>query len=308
MDLPRSVDYTRNVADRRQRRWPSICYCVVVWVAVVAVTGPAFAANVRVVGAELRISLEDSQPHAIAVQRDPDPLSTALGIVDPVGTQEVPEAGRCNAVLPGTQRCVSAPPSASFVEINAVLGLSNDSLIFAPSLSSVEIDVQGGPGRDSILGGGPSWVEGGPGRDQIVGGSGRDKLFGGNGSDSLSGGRGRQDLLYGGPGDDRLKGGKGVDQLFGGWGDDTVKGGGGSDILDEQESVGRDKLIGGKGADRIVNFDSGHDRIEGGEGRDDIRTINRERDIVDCGPGNDFVWPDRWDKLKRCERVALDPF
>jgi RTX calcium-binding nonapeptide repeat (4 copies) len=72
-------------------------------------------------------------------------------------------------------------------------------------------------------------LEGGPGRDRLVGGAMADLLEGDGGQDSIAGGRG-QDHLIGGPGADNLTGGAASDWLMGGGGPDRLSGGGGKDL------------------------------------------------------------------------------
>ena len=72
-------------------------------------------------------------------------------------------------------------------------------------------------------------LEGGPGRDRLVGGALADLLKGDAGADSLAGGGG-QDRVIGGPGADNLTGGGGGDWLVGGGGPDKLSGGGGKDL------------------------------------------------------------------------------
>jgi hypothetical protein len=72
-------------------------------------------------------------------------------------------------------------------------------------------------------------LEGGPGRDRLVGGAMADLLEGDGGSDSMAGGGG-QDHLSGGPGADNLTGGVANDWLSGGGGPDKLSGGGGRDL------------------------------------------------------------------------------
>ncbi len=98
-----------------------------------------------------------------------------------------------------------APLVAGF-EVNA--GLGNDSVAVASTVT-IPVTMRGGPGDDTLSGGG-----------------GADKLIGGAGSDRLSGHAG-DDLLFGGPGDDTISGGSGNDRLRGGPGTDTIGGGSG---------------------------------------------------------------------------------
>jgi Ca2+-binding RTX toxin-like protein len=97
----------------------------------------------------------------------------------------------------------------------------------------VGFEVNGGEGDDTfsvssviVL---PVTMRGGPGNDTLVGGGLSDKLIGGAGNDKLTG-RGGDDLLYGGPGNDELLGGAGNDVLRGGP-SDVMNGGAGHNTL-----------------------------------------------------------------------------
>jgi hypothetical protein len=81
----------------------------------------------------------------------------------------------------------------------------------------------------AVVDGQPRPLEGGPGRDRLVGGMLADLLEGDGGADSLAGGGG-QDQLIGGPAPDNLSGGGAADWLLGGSGPDKLSGGGGKDV------------------------------------------------------------------------------
>jgi Ca2+-binding RTX toxin-like protein len=81
----------------------------------------------------------------------------------------------------------------------------------------------------AVVDGQPRPLEGGPGRDRLLGGTLADLLEGDGGADSLAGGGG-QDQLIGGPGADNLSGGGAADWLLGGSGPDKLSGGGGKDV------------------------------------------------------------------------------
>ena len=81
----------------------------------------------------------------------------------------------------------------------------------------------------AVIDGQPRPLEGGPGRDRLVGGAMADLLEGDGGADSLAGGGG-QDRMIGGPGADNLSGGGAADWLVGGGGPDKLSGGGGKDL------------------------------------------------------------------------------
>ncbi|MDO5613422.1 MAG: calcium-binding protein [Paracoccus sp. (in: a-proteobacteria)] len=145
----------------------------------------------------------------------------------------------------------------------------------------------GGNGNDVIYGGsGRDTLLGGAGRDTLDGGTGNDLLRGGDGNDRLLGGSG-DDTLEGGAGNDRLLGGTGNDRLFGGSGSDTLEGNGGNDLL--RGEGGNDRLLGGAGHDTL-NGGAGNDVLIGGAGND--RLIGGAgRDTMTGGQGADsFVF------------------
>jgi Ca2+-binding RTX toxin-like protein len=83
--------------------------------------------------------------------------------------------------------------------------------------------LEGGPGRDRIVGGGMADLLMGKGAaDSMAGGGGQDQLIGGSGADNLSGG-GAADWLVGGGGPDKLNGGASRDVCRGSGAFDTAK-------------------------------------------------------------------------------------
>jgi hypothetical protein len=99
------------------------------------------------------------------------------------------------------------------------LGGGSDTLDSDPALAVMIGGVIDGQSRP---------LEGGPGRDRLVGGAAADLLEGDGGSDSIAGGGGA-DQLRGGPGPDNLSGGAANDWLSGGGGPDKLGGGAGRD-------------------------------------------------------------------------------
>jgi hypothetical protein len=130
-------------------------------------------------------------------------------VIDSVAPLEV--GGTICENTPGmpTELVCKAPLVAGF-EVNA--GEGDDTVSVA---SAVEV---------------PVTMRGGPGRDTLTGGGGPDKLIGGDGNDKLAG-RGGDDLLFGGEGNDEIFGGGGDDILRGGTGHDTVTGGTGENVV-----------------------------------------------------------------------------
>jgi chitodextrinase len=118
--------------------------------------------------------------------------------------------------------------------------------------------------------------------DLLLGTSAGERILGRGGNDRLEG-FGGADCLYGSAGRDTLLGGSGNDRLYGGTGNDRVGGG-----------TGNDRLSGGMGHDRLLG-DGGRDTIEARDGR---------RDVVDCGSGRDTARVDRYDRVRRCEKVT----
>ncbi len=163
-------------------------------------------------------------------------------------------------------------------------------------------NITGGPGNDTIIGGGMSddyLFDGdrdpfrGEGYDYLFGGDGDDDLYGGAGYDGLSGGEGNDYLdlgegggwISGDGGDDVLMGGSGGDILGGGNGNDHLYGGEGSDYLDGGN--GDDELYGGEGSD-YIDGGEGNDTLDGGQG-DDYLYAGTGNDDISGGDGRDYL-------------------
>lgn len=165
--------------------------------------------------------------------------------------------------------------------------------------SAWSVRLNGGPGDDSITGGGV--LEGGPGNDHLVsnsrfattliGGSGNDTLRGNSGNDHLRGGSGR-DLLVGGSGHDWLSGGTDDDSLQGERGNDTLLGGDGNDSLDGGKDA--DKLLGGTGNDVLYGgpalLSRDRDWLLGQDGDDTLMvSALDQRHTLNGGSGSDLL-------------------
>ncbi len=111
-------------------------------------------------------------------------------------------------------------------------GNPNELVCKAPLVAGFEVNA--GPRDDSVAVAStvtiPVTMRGGPGDDTLSGGGGADKLIGGAGNDRLSGHAG-DDLIFGGPGIDTITGGSGNDMLRGGPGKDTISGGSGQNSI-----------------------------------------------------------------------------
>lgn len=132
-----------------------------------------------------------------------------LTIVSPEGVNSPAGVTQCTQDSP-TQ--VSCDPG--FIgAITAALLEGNDTFKASPGLPVI---------FGAVINGRKMPLDGGPGRDRIVGAAGPDHLVGGPGPDNLSG-NGNGDLLEGNSGRDKLKGGPGKDFCNGGSGKDVAK-------------------------------------------------------------------------------------
>lgn len=149
-------------------------------------------------------------------------LTSPEGIVEPDGP-----APECIQDSPTQVSCVPSYIGA----IRGDLGAGNDTFTAQTTLPTLigislvieERPLNGGPGRDRIVGGlGGDLITGGAGADALLGFGGGDLIRGEAGRDSLSGG-GSSDNLMGGSGADKLHGGAARDLCNGGGGVDTAK-------------------------------------------------------------------------------------
>ena len=144
-------------------------------------------------------------------------LTAPEGLRDPDGTGANCSLDNANAGEETAQQVSCAPGYIS--AIVGSLGRGSDVFDADPALTV---------GLGTALTGDQRPLDGGPGRDRLVGGAAVDLLGGSGGPDSLVGGAG-DDFLTGGPGADNLSGGIGVDALFGLGGPDRLNGGAGQD-------------------------------------------------------------------------------
>jgi hypothetical protein len=239
-----------------------------------------------------------------------------------------------------SQGCVENPPEPFPVE--ATLGGGADVFVvsqlctvrqFAESFS-FSVNVDGGPGSDTISGGAHrDTLRGGDLGDTLRGLGGDDVLQGDGGSDVLDGGEGVDTVTYaeratpvtariggestgvGGEADDidtsveDVTGGGGNDRLFGTSGPNQLTGGGGFDEL--SGFAGTDELLGGSGGDTINGGDGG-DTLSGAGDADRIEARDGVIDQISCGSGSDTVIADLADfftgsaTLPRRNRNGLD--
>ncbi len=122
----------------------------------------------------------------------------------------------------------------------------------------------GGGGNDTITGFGSDTIYGDKGNDLITGG-GHSVIDGGDGNDTIFGGHGNK--LYGGPGDDSIKGGNGNNAIHGGPGNDTLYAGPATNTIDGGD--GNDTIFARNGQKDFLNGGSGFDTAQ----RDNSATI-----------------------------------
>ncbi|MFO0841536.1 MAG: calcium-binding protein [Gemmataceae bacterium] len=177
-------------------------------------------------------------------------------------------------------------------------GQGDDDVIFAGDGND---KLYGGAGDDHLDGqGGNDWAFGDVGNDKLYGGTGNDQLYGGRGNDwffgddgddlldgqqdndTVYGGRGN-DTLFGLGGDDFLDGQQDNDTIFGGEGNDTLFGLGGNDKL--YGEAGSDRLDGGEGNDGLFGGIGWTDVLIGGGGADRLLQFAREDNLVDLDRG-----------------------
>ncbi|EEE35189.1 hemolysin-type calcium-binding protein [Rhodobacteraceae bacterium KLH11] len=202
--------------------------------------------------------------------------------------------------------------------LEGVAGDDRNNVIDASS-STVQNQLSGGAGNDTLLGGSSGDILiGGAGADTLQGNGGDDTLFidaadlasgnvqGGDGYDTARI-MGSDDVTlilahhgleaaFGGDGSDTISGAGLTDNttLYGGDGDDTITGGNGDDEL--FGDTGNDQINGGDGGDTIfggtgadtINGDKGADTLLGGTGND---TLNggMGHDYINGGDGNDIL-------------------
>jgi Ca2+-binding RTX toxin-like protein len=236
-------------------------------------------------------------------------LHDASGVAD--GAQVTDVAGAvasegCEQVDPTTVRCVlpvMGPPP--FIEIDLDGGPGNDLLVG----DGVTEELRGGPGDDVLDGSRQPHgrLDGGPGADRLIAPAptpsapfGGPLMDGGAGADVMTGNGlvaydGRQrgirvDLRSRAP----VQGAPGEGDVIDG--PNGVIGGDGGDVLiagkrraELQGGDGADRLVGGPRSDVILG-DAGSDVIRGGGGADELLGGNtRDGDRISGGPGADRV-------------------
>ena len=199
----------------------------------------------------------------------------------------------------------------------------NDSVTGYNSLLE-QLVIYGGPGNDTLRGGGYNdWIYGQDGDDNVEGRSGADLVSGGNGTDladfstysaalnisldnvwndtgtggaadnvwydveNINGGYGN-DTVTGSAYNNYLQGAGGKDYLYGLDGNDTLDGGVGG-VAVYSQNTGDDVLIGGNHNDTLHASDHGNNHMVGGEGDDWMHGYGGN-DYMDGLAGNDLMY------------------
>ena len=123
-----------------------------------------------------------------------------------------------------------------------------------------------------------------------------DRMYGYGGADLMYG-YGRGDYMYGGDESgwgDKMLGGRGADRMNGEGGDDALYGGNGNDTIN------------GGGGDDLVQGDNGNDTLRTGTGVNRVNAQDGQRDWIICGNPSDLVYYDRGlDVLEGCGGSGL---
>jgi hypothetical protein len=192
-------------------------------------------------------------------------------------------AGRVTGVsvsLDGTAND-GAPGEGDDVEgtIKVIGGSGPDVLTAPQGPDALGMKFASGPGDDVVTGGaGGDHLEGGPGRDQVLGNAGDDVIVGAADPDAVDGGEGRDRLnvrtnmparvsLDPARGDATFTHASGIEELRGGSGPDLVIGSDSAEAIDETPG-GRDLIYAGGGDDRITTSGFPGSYVDAGSGKD----------------------------------------
>jgi hypothetical protein len=183
------------------------------------------------------------------------------------------------------------------VPVNAALGAGNDVVYFR--VGGQAVDVEGGPGNDTIRAGAADFFHAG---DTVSSA----RVSGGDGDDTMEAFRGTTEATFlGGPGNDTAEGASA--------GTTTFDGEAGDDSFAVRHVAGTLRLLGGDGDDTIKLEDvdsasSARTEVRAGGGEDEIEPrTDGGRDLIDCGAGSDSIEASaenqRW-RLLRSRYVA----
>lgn len=184
------------------------------------------------------------------------------------------------APAPDTIECVPAPAGT----VGTIASLDPQDTVSGPCGSTAnyatgQVIVRGTTANDSLYPGrGPSFIYALEGDDNVYTGSGH-RAYGGPGNDSMYGGG----LMLGGTGDDRLDAGEntgGPSSLGGESGNDFITGSNSADKVDG--GSGTDRISTRGGSDAIKARDGERDSIRCGTGSDIVSADERDSVARDC--------------------------
>lgn len=259
-------------------------------------------------------------PIGMVCVEPPDPCRSARGRNDTIDAgpgRDVVEGRGGADVIVGGEGDDRIDGGAGCDELLADQGVAEGS--WQPWDDRATAQVNGGPGGDDVVTGGPGddAVAGGPGDDALDGGTGSDRIDPGSGTDVASGGgtgaRGYDTASYswrtqplalsldGLPND----GEAGEADLI--LATEVLIGGSGPDLLlgDSRSTPnpisggfgGGNNLVGRGGDDTIVGGGGYHDVLDGGDGSDRIHALDGDPEgrgaVLDIPGMNKFAWDDR---------------
>jgi len=277
----------------------------------------------RLLGTNLFGEIPAQKLTDIVRRNTPAPSRGVIGINSPGFSVSDCTSGSVSGLVPDSISCKSLSTT------NAPFSLTNTDLLnmvlFGDPTSGAPVRLSGGGGDDSIQGGagndilsggasggdivlgfaGDDIIFGGPGEDIINGGSGNDVINAGNSQvgDIADGGSGSDFIhcgmcsglavsFHGEAGNDFVQGGSSSDlALTGGEGDDWVEGGPGLDILNGDNGIFGNILLGLPsyyGGNDVINPGAGLDTPFGDAG-DDIFLLGQGASAVEGAYGFDWA-------------------
>ena len=276
--------------------------CSVALAAALCAPGAALASTATIQNANrVNVSSSGNEKNQIAVA-----YNLALDLYTVTDGAGVTASGTCAQVDPNTVTC----PGAGIQSVRVTAAGGNDSVALTPAgwPATIEGDLDGGAGDDTVTGAGANdQTKGGTGKDLLDGGPGADEMRGGSGTDTATYAarttrvivtvganndndgnesdqaatsrdtvHGDVETVLGGSAGDILIGDKSDETLFGGDGPDSIQGGRGKDVV--AGFLGDDFLSGDAGNDVLIGA-AGNDRMLGGS----------EDDLLAGGPDNDLL-------------------
>jgi len=215
--------------------------------AALATAAPAYAGTLERSGTSLTYQAARGEANLLQVRF----FDGTVSISD--GYDIAPGAGCATDPVDATTGC----PTAGVTKLILRLGdLDDEMKSVTPFLrvdlpASVKLQVDGGTGKDTLIGTKRNDVlTGGPGADDVFGSGGKDKLTGGSGNDTLDG----FGTLYGGTGNDFLK-------IF--------------PTFDSKKKPPASRVFGGPGKDHVLAGNKVRDVIDCGAGKDVGTTTDR---------------------------------